>query len=110
LDRTYRRNYERYRLPDKEMLPCEGLDRPLTGHVAVLGLGGMFVRTVEPYEPGTLVSVRLHAEEGVVETAAVVRYRGPGGLGLEFVALRGQSDLNLRKILRRLSTRQAPVA
>lgn len=110
MERTHHRNYERYRLAEKEMLPCEGLDRPLNGYVAVLGLGGMFVRTVEPYEPGTFVTVRIHAEEGMVETAAVVRYRGPGGVGVEFVGLRGQSDLNLRKVLKRLSTRQAPVA
>lgn len=110
MSRTYRRFYDRYRLPDAELIPCEGLNRPLTGHVAVLSLGGMLVRTKEAYETGTFITVRFEAQEGAVQTLAVVRYQAPGGLGMEFVGLRGVSDDNLRKILDRLSMTQEAVS
>jgi hypothetical protein len=97
----YQRHYDRFRLPEQSQLPCEGVDIPLRGYVCVIGLGGMFVLTSENYEPGTRLALRVHAEEGTVEAKAIVRYLGPGGIGLEFVELRGQFELNLGKVLAR---------
>lgn len=102
--RRYKRHYERYRLPEQNQFPCEGVDSPLRGYISVIGLGGMFVRTAEMFGFGTRLAVRLHTEDGVVETKAVVRYAAPGGLGFEFVELRGQHEQILRKALERFDS------
>ena len=101
--RRYKRHYERYRLPEQNEIPCEGVNFSLQGYVSVIGLGGLFVRTTENYEFGKRLTLLLHCQEGRVETKAVVRYAAPGGLGFEFVELRGENEHNLQKALRRFA-------
>lgn len=96
------RYYERHRMPENSLFPCEGVDRPLNGHVSILGLGGMFVRTHESYPVGTTLDVRIHAPEEVIEAQCVVRDVLPGGLGFEFTRLRGKHEDAVRKILQGL--------
>lgn len=101
--RRYKRHYERYRLPEQKEIPCEGVNTSLQGYVSVIGLGGIFVRTTETYEFGKRLTLRIHCEDGPVEAKAVVRYAAPGGLGFEFVELRGEHEQNLRKALERFA-------
>jgi hypothetical protein len=102
--RTQKRYYVRYRLPEPSQLPCEGVGTALHGYVSVIGLGGMFIRTAENFEVGKRLAVRLHCEEGVVEAKAVVRYAAPGGVGVEFVELRGLHEQTLRQVLGRFES------
>ena len=101
--RRYKRYYERFRLPEQNEIPCEGVNVSLQGYVSVIGLGGLFVRTNEGYEFGKRMTLRIHCEDGTVEAKAVVRYAAPGGLGFEFVELRGEYEENLRKALQRFA-------
>jgi len=101
--RRYTRHYERFRLPEQNEIPCEGVGISLQGYVSVIGLGGLFVRTTESYEFGKRLTLRLHCEEGPVEAKAVVRYAAPGGIGFEFVELRGHHERNLRNALLRFA-------
>jgi hypothetical protein len=96
------RHYVRRRLPESQLLVCEGVDRALSGQISILGLGGMFVRTHETYPVGTTIDVRIHAPEEVIETQCVVRDVQPGGLGVEFTRLRGKNEESLRKFLKQV--------
>ena len=96
------RHYVRHTIPEEQLLPCEGVNRPLSGHVSILGLGGMFVRTRESYPLGTPLEVRIHAPGDVIDAQCVVRDVLPGGLGLEFTKLRGKHEDGVRKFLEQL--------
>ena len=98
------RHYERIRVPEDKLIPCEGVGRPLRGHVSVVGLGGMFIRTRESYPVGTVFDVRLGDGEEAIEASCVVRSVDPGGLGVEFVKLRGKHEQALKKIIDRLKS------
>lgn len=54
-----------------------------------LSKGGLFVRTGEPYEQGTLVVVSFTLEDGgrLIEGLARVVHKANDGMGLEFVSL-----------------------
>ena len=103
MERNYR-HYERVRVPEDKLIPCEGVGRPLRGHVSVVGLGGLYIRTRESYPVGTVFDVRLGEGEAVAEASCVVRSVDPGGLGVEFVKLRGKHEETLKKIIARLKS------
>jgi len=103
MEKDYRR-YERVVIPEDKLLACEGLERALDGLVSIVGLGGMFIRTRESYPVGTVVGVRIRGDGEVVETECVVRDVEPGGLGVEFVRLRGQHEETLKKIVDRFKS------
>ncbi len=96
------RHYQRVLVPEGAPLECRGLGIALTGQVAVVGLGGMYIRTRESHPVGTAFGVRIRLDGDVVETVCVVRSREPGGLGVEFVRLRGKYEESLKRILGRL--------
>ena len=83
-----RRVHERYEC----QLPVTMLvaDEEVGGTVENISLGGMFVVTDRSLEYGTPVKVRF-ALSGLKEAALVettVRWRKPGGIGLQFGRLR----------------------
>lgn len=96
------RNYRRVLVPEHYPVQCEGVGIALEGKVAVLSLGGMYIRTRESHPEGSSFGVRMRANGEVVETVCVVRRREPGGLGVEFVKLRGQHEDSLKRIIARL--------
>jgi len=96
------RYYPRVLVPDHFPVQCEGMGIALAGQVSVLSLGGMYIRTRESHPEGSSFGVRMRASDDVVETVCVVRRREPGGLGVEFVHLRGQHEDNLKRIIARL--------
>ncbi|MGH9793977.1 MAG: PilZ domain-containing protein [Candidatus Acidiferrales bacterium] len=96
------RFYQRVLVPDHYPVQCEGVGIALDGKVSVLSLGGMYIRTRESHPEGSAFGIRMSASDDVVETVCVVRRREPGGLGVEFVKLRGQHEESLKRILARL--------
>lgn len=97
-----RRHHDRIVIPEDKLLPCEGVNRPLTGKISVLGTGGMFLRTKTVYPPGTELELRIHAEGETLETPCVVRDAAPGGLGVEFTWVNRPLEERLKKLLTRL--------
>lgn len=100
--RTEYRNYRRVLVPEHYPVHCEGVGITLNGQVAVLSMGGMYIRTRESHPEGSSFGMRIRANSDVVETVCVVRRREPGGLGVEFMTLRGQNEESLKRILARL--------
>ncbi len=94
-----RRRVERVVIPEDQLLPCEGISRPLAGKVSVLGTGGMYIRTRDSYPSGTELELRIRADDQTLQTPCVVRHVLPGGLGVEFTWLRGPLEAKLQKIL-----------
>ena len=97
-----RRHHERIVIPEDKLLPCEGVNRPLSGKVSVLGTGGMYIRTTDTYASGTELELRIRADGETLETPCVVRDVTPGGLGVEFTWVRGLVEERLKKIIARL--------
>lgn len=94
-----RRRVERVVIPEDQLLPCEGVSRPLAGKVSVLGAGGMYIRTRDTYPSGTELELRIRADDETLQTPCVVRDVSPGGLGVEFTWIRGPLEARLQKIL-----------
>jgi hypothetical protein len=96
------RRYQRVTLPHGAV-SCEGVDTELRGHVAVMGLGGLFIRTPVVFPKGTVFRVRIRDGEREVEAVCAVRDLQPDGIGVEFVELRGANEVNLKSILQRFA-------
>jgi hypothetical protein len=97
-----RRRHDRIVIPEDKLLSCEGVSRPLTGKISVLGTGGMYVRTTDTFPAGTELELRIRTEEDTLETPCVVRDVAPGGLGVEFTWVRGPLEEKLKKLMTRL--------
>lgn len=96
--RNYRR-YQRFVVPEDRLASCEAVGRALDGKVAIVGLGGIFIRTRETWPPGTLLKVSILCDGDLVEAKCVVRRQEPDGLGAEFVKLRGKHEERLKKFM-----------
>ena len=99
-----RRRYDRIVIPEDKLLSCEGVSRPLSGKVSVLGTGGMYIRTSDTYPAGTELEVRIRGDAETLEIPCVVRDVTPGGLGVEFTWMRGPLEEKLRKLMARIKT------
>ena len=62
--------------------------RRISGRTSELGIGGCYIKTLDPFPMGTLVQLRIFREQGVFETKAEVVYshsiRLNSGMGLAF--------------------------
>jgi hypothetical protein len=83
----------------------------LDGLAADIGLGGMFIATQEPPEPGAVVSLEIRlgdnsGEQSLVRARAVVRWTRqldePQGMGVEFIEFDGLRDLTLMEFMSRV--------
>ena len=68
-----------------------------------LSVGGLFVRTREPYESGTLVviSFALDGGQSLIEGLARVVHHDALGMGLEFVSLDENSQRTIEDVISR---------
>lgn len=98
------RTYGRLYLSEGQHLTCEGLGFAFEGKITVLGLGGSYIQTDKSYPMGTVLALRIHAVDEVVEADAIVRDVEPDGIGVEFVKLRGANEDALKRIMDRLRT------
>ena len=62
--------------------------RQISGRTSELGIGGCYIKTLDPFPMGTLVQLRIFREQSVFETKAEVVYsdgiRLNSGMGLAF--------------------------
>jgi hypothetical protein len=97
-----KRIFDRIYLEEIEWIPCEGIGFSFQGRVAVVGLGGMLVKSEKRYNVGTLVPLRLKFGMNIVEADCIVRDVEEGAFGVEFVKFRGSSEDRLKEILEHL--------
>ena len=73
--------------------------------VANLGLGGLYIRTMEPPAPGTFIQLLLDAPTGEVRASAVVQRSKPEeGMGVKFVAMQQEDRARFARWLKRLTS------
>jgi hypothetical protein len=99
-----RRRHERILIPEQKMPACEGVNRPLTGRVLVLGTGGAYLLTNDRYPTGTEFELRITAGTDVVESPCAVRDVESGGMGVEFTWLSAAAEIKLRKLIMRFKS------
>ena len=96
------RLYDRVTLEEGKYIPCEGLGFTFEGQVTVIGLGGLLIRTTKSYPVGTVLPLRLRSGDDVFEADCIVRDLEEGGIGVEFVKLRGANEEALRRMIQNL--------
>lgn len=68
-----------------------------------LNMGGIFIETPLPKEPGASVDLHFLVDEGKIHANAVVRHAEPGhGLGLKFIAFDERDRLRFGALMKRL--------
>jgi hypothetical protein len=96
------RLFERIYLKDEMRIPCEGIGFTFKGSIIVVGMGGIFILTEKSYSIGTVLALRFAQGDDIVEADCIVRDLSPGGMGVEFVKLRGTNEEALKRILQRM--------
>ncbi len=80
---------------------CRGQED--VSRVRDMGMGGLFIETLQPRAEGILIRLHFLVQEGQIRADAVVRHAKSGaGLGLKFIALTEQDRPKLAALLTRL--------
>jgi len=100
---TKERRYPRIGLPRGMSVAWQAGGGRVVSRVGTLGLGGLFINTVNPPSVGDLIQVFFEVPGGEVRARAVVRVSHPGkGMGLEFTAMSPEARGRLHRLLQRL--------
>jgi hypothetical protein len=71
--------------------------------VSTVGLGGVFISTSHPPEPGAIVRLIFSAPQGDVRAMAIVRSSEKGkGMGVEFTSMNSTDRGRLHQLLKQL--------
>lgn len=98
-----RRRYERVHLPKGPQVAWQGGGRRMISRVDSLALGGLFIATANPPEPGTSLKLLFEVPDGNVRAMAIVRTVEPGkGMGVQFTKMDPEDRARLDKVLKRL--------
>jgi hypothetical protein len=101
-----RRRYPRMKCFVAVELKIGGSDTPVWGHLSNTSLGGCFVETVTPVEPGLDVEIGLWLAsgkiwvKGIVLTGIVTRSNPSFGVRVKFAELEATERENLREFLK----------
>lgn len=80
---------------------CHG--REDVSRVKDMGMGGLFIETLQPKAEGVLTRLHFLVQEGQIRADAVVRHSKSGvGIGLKFTSLSEQDRPKLAALLSRL--------
>jgi hypothetical protein len=75
----------------------------VVSRVATLGLGGLFIHTLDPPPVGAILKLFFQLPGGEVRARAMVRHSKPGvGMGVEFTGMGYEARGRLRQLLQRL--------
>jgi hypothetical protein len=86
--KTDRRRYPRLSSPTGTVVAWRSINKSSVSAVENFGLGGLYIRTHDPADPGTLIQLLLDAPTGEVRARAVVQRCSPKvGMGVKFVAM-----------------------
>jgi PilZ domain len=99
------RRYPRLSSPKGTILAWQSASMRHVSLVANLGLGGLYIRTMEPPAPGTFIQLLLDAPTGEVRASAVVQRSKPEeGMGVKFVAMQQEDRARFARWLKRLTS------
>jgi hypothetical protein len=97
------RRYPRVRVPKNALVAWKNGSQKFVSPVENLALGGLFIRTTNPLNSGTMLQLIFNTPQGQVRVRAVVRNVKAGkGMGVAIVSMeqedRGRLDLWLRQL------------
>jgi hypothetical protein len=97
------RRHQRILIPAGRAIRVAGAPlagRPgLEGVVTVIGLGGMFFRSVQSHPAGTVLRLQLADTVFPFEFECTVRNVAPNGLGVEFTGITRENEQKLKALL-----------
>ncbi len=94
------RRFPRLDSPKGTILAWSTAGQRRVSHVANIGMGGLFVRVLEPPPPGTSIQLLLEAPLGEIRARAVVqRAKSKSGMGVKFVAMQPEDRARLGRWL-----------
>jgi hypothetical protein len=97
------RRYPRMKSPKGLSVAWQTATRRLVSYVDMLGLGGLFIRTKEPPEKGTILQLLIDIPGGGVRARAIVRDIKPGeGMGVGIVSMSQEDRVRLSSFLSQL--------
>ena len=99
------RRYPRLSSPKGTILAWQTAHKRELSRVANLGLGGLYIRAMEPPPPGTFIQLLLDAPTGEVRARAVVQRSKPKeGMGVKFVAMQPEDRARFARWLKCLTS------
>ncbi len=99
------RRYPRLSSPKGTILAWQSASMRHVSRVANLGLGGLYIRAMEPPPPGTFIQLLLDAPTGEVRARAVVQRSKPKeGMGVKFVAMQPEDRARFARWLKCLTS------
>ena len=97
------RRYPRVDLPRGPQIAWRGSSGASVGTITTVSLGGLYISTDDPAEPGTTLRLLFDAPDGEIRARADVRYVVPcEGMGVQFVNMSYEARARLYQLLRRL--------
>jgi hypothetical protein len=98
------RRYTRFSAPKGTILAWHTSNRSAVSDVVNLGLGGLYIRTLEPPPPGTFIQLLIDVPAGEVRANAVVqRSRPKEGMGVKFVGMQQEDRARFAQWLTHLT-------
>jgi hypothetical protein len=99
------RRYPRLTTPKETVLAWQSASKRHVSRMANFGLGGLYIRTIEPPPPGTFIQLLLDAPTGEVRARAVVQRSNPQeGMGVKIVAMQQEDRARFARWLKRLTS------
>jgi hypothetical protein len=96
---TDERRYHRKILDQPQWLECQGVGCELRGHISVVGLGGVFIRTLHLFPVGSALGLRIRKGKEWLEAVCVVRSTEDNGMGVEFMPPRARLSPHLSELI-----------
>jgi hypothetical protein len=98
------RKYPRLPSPAGVSLAWQTANQKLVSRLGDLGLGGLFIRTLNPLAPGTSIQLLMDTPAGEIRARAEVRSaRDRIGMGVKFVAMLPEDRARLGRWINTLS-------
>ena len=103
--RSERRVYPRIPAPKGTIVAWHGSSKRVVSAVDNFGLGGLYIRTLDPPAAGTFIQLLFDAPTGEVRARAAVQRSSPKeGMGVKFVAMEREDRARFAGWLRTLSS------
>jgi len=94
------RKYPRHKAPKGMFVGWKTAGRRMVSRADVIGMGGLFLHTTNPLEPGTYIELLFDLQAGEFRARAIVRDLSPGkGMGVQFVQMEPTARARLNQFL-----------
>ena len=99
------RRYPRVASPKGTLLAWQASGKKAVSFLGDLGLGGLYIRAIEPPPPGTFIQLLFDVPAGEVRARALVqRSRPKEGMGVKFIAMHHEDRGRLARFLNTLAS------